>query len=201
MAGFPRFSVLRQLRVVLQVLSFLFVAGCVLYTTNLLFIAPLSSLLLDFLEILVSRPSPVSNSGVVLHGLETGVAQPVIPPLTSNTTQARRQSMFSWTSSEFTLRNGLGHLQPIYVDESKVLSKAMSTSMHPSKVTPFFYRAKGSPAAADITITTLITSNRFDVFARLVEKYRGSLFGSAWLDCCVNPPRPNFCHRTHQGRR
>ncbi|KJA28942.1 glycosyltransferase family 49 protein [Hypholoma sublateritium FD-334 SS-4] len=83
--------------------------------------------------------------------------------------------MFSWTSSEFTLQNGLGHSRPIYVDESKVLSKALATSMHPSKVTPFFYRARGSPAATDITITTLITSNRFDVFARLVEKYRGPI--------------------------
>ncbi len=48
----------------------------------------------------------------MLQGLETGIAQaqPVFPALTGNTTQARRQSMFSWTSSEFTLRNGLGHL-------------------------------------------------------------------------------------------
>lgn len=200
MAGFVRFSVLRQLRVVPQVLSFLFVAVCVIYTTNLFFIAPLSSLLLNFLEILVSRPS-VSTSGAVLHGLKSGIAQPAFPPSSVNTSQAHRQSMFSWTSSEFTLQNGLGHTQPIYVDESKVLSKALATSMHPSKVTPFFYRARGSPAAADITITTLITSNRFNVFARLVEKYRGSLLGSSCFDCYVNPPRPNFRHRAHQGRR
>jgi hypothetical protein len=83
--------------------------------------------------------------------------------------------MFQWTSSEFTLNHGLGHTQPIFVDETTVLSKAFATSMRPSNVMPYFYRARGSFDGDDITITTLITSNRFNVFVRLVEKYRGSL--------------------------
>ncbi|KAF9565577.1 glycosyltransferase family 49 protein [Agrocybe pediades] len=47
--------------------------------------------------------------------------------------------------------------------------------MRPSDIRPYFYRARGSFAADCITITTLITSNRFEVFARLVEKYRGPI--------------------------
>ncbi|KAF9485941.1 hypothetical protein BDN70DRAFT_822694 [Pholiota conissans] len=47
--------------------------------------------------------------------------------------------------------------------------------MRPSNIMPYYYRARGSFNAEDITITTLITSNRFNVFERLVEKYRGPI--------------------------
>ncbi|TRM69143.1 glycosyltransferase family 49 protein [Schizophyllum amplum] len=59
--------------------------------------------------------------------------------------------------------------------EDLFLSKAFSTSMRPSKIIPYFYRASDRPAANDVTITTLITSNRFHVFSRLVERYRGPI--------------------------
>ncbi|KDQ55119.1 glycosyltransferase family 49 protein [Jaapia argillacea MUCL 33604] len=61
------------------------------------------------------------------------------------------------------------------VDESVFLSKLFSQSMHPSDVVPFFYRASGRVDKEDITITTLITSNRLDVFKRMVEAYRGPI--------------------------
>ncbi|KDR75725.1 hypothetical protein GALMADRAFT_68789 [Galerina marginata CBS 339.88] len=82
---------------------------------------------------------------------------------------------FSWVSSPFTLQNGLGHRDPIQIDERALLSKAFSNSMRPSNVRPYFYRASGAFDADEITITTLITSNRFEVFSRLVEKYRGPI--------------------------
>ncbi|KAH9485472.1 LARGE xylosyl- and glucuronyltransferase 2 [Psilocybe cubensis] len=87
----------------------------------------------------------------------------------------RAGSAFSWESSKFTLENGLGHSDSVYVDEKLVLSKVFANSMRPSNIRPYFYRAKGSFEKDDITITTLITSNRFKVFARLVEKYRGPI--------------------------
>lgn len=62
---------------------------------------------------------------------------------------------------------------PILVSEDLFLSKAFSQSMHPSKIVPFFYRAAGDFDREDITITTLVTSNRFKVFAELVENYQG----------------------------
>lgn len=62
---------------------------------------------------------------------------------------------------------------PILVSEDLFLSKAFSQSMHPSKIVPFFYRASGEFDQEDITITTLVTSNRFKVFAELAENYQG----------------------------
>ncbi|KAL1723730.1 glycosyltransferase family 49 protein [Schizophyllum commune] len=59
--------------------------------------------------------------------------------------------------------------------EDLFLSKAFSNSMRPSKIIPYFYRATNRPAANDITMTTLITSNRFHVFSRLVERYQGPI--------------------------
>ncbi|KAE9408757.1 hypothetical protein BT96DRAFT_1100066 [Gymnopus androsaceus JB14] len=64
---------------------------------------------------------------------------------------------------------------PTYIDNDLFLSKAFSNSLHPSKIIPFFYRASSNFEADDITITTLITSNRFPVFARLVERYQGPI--------------------------
>ena len=65
--------------------------------------------------------------------------------------------------------------------EDLFLSKAFSNSMRPSKIIPYFYRATNRPAANDITMTTLITSNRFHVFSRLVERYQGAQHQSLYL--------------------
>ncbi|KAJ6576833.1 glycosyltransferase family 49 protein [Mycena sp. CBHHK59/15] len=59
--------------------------------------------------------------------------------------------------------------------EALFLSKAFATSMRPSNIVPFFYRASGMFDKEDITITTLVTSNRFHVLARLVERYPGPI--------------------------
>ncbi|KAF8897102.1 glycosyltransferase family 49 protein [Gymnopilus junonius] len=61
------------------------------------------------------------------------------------------------------------------MDEQLLVSLAFATSMRPSDIRPYFYRAAGLFDVDDITVTTLITSNRFKVFARLVEKYRGPI--------------------------
>lgn len=64
--------------------------------------------------------------------------------------------------------------------EDFFLSKAFSDSLGPSKIIPFFYKAlgpdqSGTIDAKDISITTLVTSNRFKVFAKLVENYQGPI--------------------------
>ncbi|KAF7980857.1 hypothetical protein HWV62_36515 [Athelia sp. TMB] len=63
--------------------------------------------------------------------------------------------------------------------ESLFLSKTFSASMRPSTIVPFFYRATGSLDVQyeddDVTITTLITEDRFPVFARLVDTYTGPI--------------------------
>lgn len=60
------------------------------------------------------------------------------------------------------------------LEEQLIFSKAFSTSMRPSKIVPYFYRATERLQQDDITITSIITSDRLEVFARLVEKYKGT---------------------------
>ncbi|KAF5320991.1 hypothetical protein D9619_001957 [Psilocybe cf. subviscida] len=86
-----------------------------------------------------------------------------------------QDSLFTWPSTDFVLRHGLGHRVPVPINERVLLSKLFSGSMRPSNVIPYFYRATGRFDKRDVTIATLITSNRLEVFARLVEKYRGPI--------------------------
>jgi hypothetical protein len=57
--------------------------------------------------------------------------------------------------------------------ESHFLSKAFSGSMHPMKIFPYFYKASESFEEDDITITTLVTPNRFEVLRKLASRYEG----------------------------
>ncbi|KAF8891755.1 glycosyltransferase family 49 protein [Infundibulicybe gibba] len=61
------------------------------------------------------------------------------------------------------------------MDQSLFISKAFSNSLRPTKIIPYYYRASGVIEQDDITITTLITRNRFPVFFRLVERYQGPI--------------------------
>lgn len=82
-----------------------------------------------------------------------------------------------WTPSQLVEKYSVvenAAVLPITMTEDSFLSKAFSQSMRPSKIVPFFYRATGGFDKDDITITTLITSNRFKVFAQLVENYEGA---------------------------
>jgi len=53
------------------------------------------------------------------------------------------------------------------------VSRAFSDSMQPSRIVPFYYKAASQFDDNDITITTLVTGNRFEVFSRLVSTYQG----------------------------
>ncbi|GAA6012574.1 hypothetical protein JCM11491_005439 [Sporobolomyces phaffii] len=63
------------------------------------------------------------------------------------------------------------------LSEDHFLSLSFGSSLQPSKVIPYYYRATDPDRIdfnkKDITITTLVTSNRFTVFERLVERYQG----------------------------
>lgn len=61
------------------------------------------------------------------------------------------------------------------IEESLILSKAFPHLMKPSQIIPYYYRASGTFDKEDITITSLITSNRFQILARLVERYQGPI--------------------------
>jgi hypothetical protein len=68
---------------------------------------------------------------------------------------------------------GWGSSNPVFLKENLFLSRAFSQAMQPSKIIPFYYRASGTFPRDDITIATLVTSNRFEVLARLVQRYQG----------------------------
>ena len=83
---------------------------------------------------------------------------------------------FLW--SNFSLSSHLVTWNPI-------LSRAFPRLMHPSRIIPHYYRATGCFESDDITVTTLISSDRFPVFRNLVRKYKGVTVATI---CFINPP-------------
>lgn len=150
-----------------------FVSVSVLFTTNLLFVSPVSALISGLFDCLVLRPSSwmFSATNGSKHHLVTNVPKPAYYTLSEE--KPAEEPLFSWTSSDVILDHGLGLRAPVSIDRSLFLSKAFMNSMRPSNIKPYFYRARGRFQSDDVTITTLITSNRFEVFPRLVEKYQG----------------------------
>ena len=71
----------------------------------------------------------------------------------------------------------LEHDATISIPEDHFLSLSFSSALQPSKVIPYYYRASAPDLPGfvkeDVTITTLVTSNRFKVFEKLVERYQG----------------------------
>ena len=71
------------------------------------------------------------------------------------------------------------------MSELSFLSKAFSGSMHPMRIFPYFYKASETFEDDDITITTLVTPNRFEVLRKLASRYEGtSLVLNSNLTCC-----------------
>lgn len=62
----------------------------------------------------------------------------------------------------------------VAISESFFLSKAFSQSMQPCKIIPFYYKGSATIEDDDITITTLVTFNRFKVFGELAKRYKGA---------------------------
>jgi len=151
-----------------------FVSVSVLFTTNLLFVSPVSALISGLFDYLILRPSSWMFSATNpshRHRPVANVPKPAYYTLSEK--KPTENPFFSWTSSDVTLDHGLGLTMPVSVDQNIFLSKAFMNSMRPSNIKPYFYRAKGHFKSDDVTITTLITTNRFEVFPRLVEKYQG----------------------------
>ncbi|KIM40255.1 glycosyltransferase family 49 protein [Hebeloma cylindrosporum] len=163
---------IRTLKITLTICGLLFITASVIYTTNLIFFSPLSGLIsaiFDWLALLPGTP-PARDLSAASHAA-------FLASRSSGENRWKEPSgpKLSWISSRFTLQHGLGHNEAIPVNTGLLLSKGTASSMGPSNAIPYFYRARGSFDADDITVTTLITSNRFKVFARLVERYRGPI--------------------------
>ncbi|KAH7910999.1 glycosyltransferase family 49 protein [Hygrophoropsis aurantiaca] len=74
------------------------------------------------------------------------------------------------------------------------LSKAFSQSLHPTNIIPFYYRATGTFDDDDVTLTTLVTSNRFNVFAQLVQRYQGPISATVHIRALPGGPTSKATH-------
>ncbi|GJJ70213.1 hypothetical protein EMPS_02562 [Entomortierella parvispora] len=61
------------------------------------------------------------------------------------------------------------------VDEDVVIHKVFANAMQPSKVLPYYFKAAQDFDPESVTITTLITFDRYPVFSKLVTNYQGPI--------------------------
>ena len=78
-------------------------------------------------------------------------------------------SLFTLQLATYNLSPGITDIMP----EDFMLTKVFSDAMGPSKVIPYYFRAKQQADAEDVTIATLVTHNRFAVLSRLATRYQG----------------------------
>ena len=105
----------------------------------------------------------------------------------SNMTVQQAEELL-WSNFSFPGHHSLVTWDPI-------LSRAFSRLAHPSRIIPYYYRATGVFENNDITITTLISNDRFPIFRHLVQRYRGALSLLSALP--IDPRRllrPNICY-------
>ncbi|KAG0201900.1 hypothetical protein BGX28_005413 [Mortierella sp. GBA30] len=61
------------------------------------------------------------------------------------------------------------------IDEDAVLHKIFANTMQPSKVLPYYFKAVREFDPESVTITTLITFDRYPIFSKLVTNYQGPI--------------------------
>ncbi|KAF9166103.1 hypothetical protein DFQ26_008692 [Actinomortierella ambigua] len=59
------------------------------------------------------------------------------------------------------------------IEEDAVLHKIFTNAMQPSKVLPYYFKATREFEPESVTITTLITFDRYPIFSKLVTNYQG----------------------------
>lgn len=173
----------------LRFLLALYLLAAVLYTSNYFLLSPLHSclsLLLDHRVPNLREWSTSSFNSLLPRRSSAPNFDQLSDPEVLLEQSSHWQDDIYWRSSEFARQNGLGHDKPIRMSQSLFLSKAFANSMRPSKIVPFFYRATGIFDKDDITITTLVTSNRFHVLARLVNNYSGPISATVHVKNTTN---------------
>jgi hypothetical protein len=167
---------------ILQVSVSVYVAIAILYTTNYFVVSPLHVGVSAVWTRSLSKSSSTPWPKLLPNPFDSSIANDRYlkqDALNSQFSLDFSNNVIQWAPSDFTTKHmGIehGNLTPVMMSEDLFLSKAFAQSMSPSKIIPFFYRATGEFDKEDITLTTLVTSNRFKVFTQLVENYQGTYF-------------------------
>ncbi|OCH89878.1 hypothetical protein OBBRIDRAFT_755913 [Obba rivulosa] len=170
----------------LQLCLVSYVAVAVLYTTQYVVLVPTVRVLYSLLTTSVlgsegrsSVPDSLGKSyGLSPRSSDTHSAVTLGNEILSNLNWPEGLSsdeLLYWPSSTLSATLGMNHSGFTPILEETFLSKAFSQSMHPTRIIPYYYKASGSVDPDDVTITTLVTSNRFKVFKQLVENYQGPI--------------------------
>ncbi|KAK9719528.1 hypothetical protein K7432_004736 [Basidiobolus ranarum] len=77
-----------------------------------------------------------------------------------------------------------------------IYSKLFSDAMQPTDLKAFYIRAKSIHSPDDITVTTLITPDRFEVFEKLINNYQGPI--SATLHINDTPEKVEILERLNE---
>lgn len=196
-----------------KVFAVFYVSVSLLYTTNFVLVGSLK---------LVSRSVPGDLSATLnaIGGfLSSWVAEPAISASAEGGSYThdsfsshKPMDVIYWdTPSPNILRAGSRSIRndlSTSMDANLFLSKALALSEEHLtfgdrsnlEVIPFYYRGSHIPEQDDITITTLVTRNRFAVFHQLVEKYRGPISVTVHVSKAELQDRSqdNFLHALHR---
>lgn len=94
-----------------------------------------------------------------------------------------RIASVKWNKGSLTWRTSNDREGSPTMSEDLFLSKAFGTALQPSKIIPYYYRARTAAEARDITISTIVTGDRFNVLDQLSHRYKGTIRASvsiAW---------------------
>ncbi|THU85029.1 hypothetical protein K435DRAFT_926530 [Dendrothele bispora CBS 962.96] len=161
-------------RTPVKLLAVIYVSLAVFYTTKTLIVSPLHDCISLLLNLRPSNPTSTFLNAPSSSYISSQTTKPQ-HHITSFLELKQSQNVPLTNVSSISPYKASSFQEYLHLNEDLFISKAFSNSLHPSKIIPFFYRATGEIDAEDITVTTLITSNRFAVFAKLVERYQGPI--------------------------
>ncbi|THH05840.1 hypothetical protein EW145_g4497 [Phellinidium pouzarii] len=183
-------ALLRVVRVGRVVVA-LYVGLAILYTSHILFQPLLRSALAktrlpgDYKDSLVDQTSTLFDTllssfpfGWIQHQRPRNTGSYISMPVAKH-----NEDIIYWDTSTSARAFGgaFAKQDDITMPASLFLAKAFSAShehlahadTNNLDVIPYYYRAAARPAPDDVTITTLVTRDRFTVLRQLVERYRG----------------------------
>ncbi|KAG2222373.1 hypothetical protein INT45_006895 [Circinella minor] len=107
------------------------------------------------------------------HGIIPRAREQQIPIQESLQHQQLNEHTVVWSNAQ-------GSIQAM--PENFVMTKIFSDAMGPMNLTPYFFRAKAQFDKEDITMSTLVTRNRFPVLSRLATNHKGPISAAVHIN-------------------